>query len=398
MTRAVLFYITIFIFLFETSLYPAPSPKQHKKGSEQKQKSHTGRHGRNGRAPDLSFLFDPETSACIANKPLLVKNLIFGIKVIPGLVLSTQAIHIKDVPYPYNASLLEDGPENYLLAFRYDIPVTYVKGQSPFTTKIGISKLDASFQPIGKVYPIDTHSEYSEDPRIFRFNKELFLFYNDLVSKQPYCRYMRLAKLNERDMRVESIISVDPHLTPVEKNWPPFEAVVDGKNTLFFSYMPNPHKVLSMINHQNGPSWQLQFDGMSRQAFVDWENTWGTIRGGTPVRLVDGEFLGFFHSFVFDKMNNHYYYVMGAYTFESQPPFRMTRISEQPITFPGMYSTPICRTADQKKSVIFPAGFVVRNRAGSQVIHVSCGENDSGVKIITLDKEKLFQTLKKVAK
>lgn len=398
MTRAILLYITIFLFLFESSLHPAPSPKQQKKVSEQKQKPHAGRHGRNGREPDLSFLFNQEITSGAFNKPLLVKNLIFGIKIIPGLVISAQSVHIKDVPYPYNASLLEDGPENYLLAFRYDVPTAQAKGQPPFTTKIGISKLDASFQPIGKLYPIDTRSEYSEDPRIFRFNKELFLLYNDLVSKQPYCRHMRLAKVNEQLMSLESITNLDPHLTPVEKNWPPFEATVDGKNTLFFSYMPNPHKVLSMINHQSGPSWQIQFDGAPRQAFIDWENTWGTIRGGTPVRLVDGEFLGFFHSFVFDKIQNHYYYVMGAYTFESQPPFRMTRISEQPIIFPGMYSTPICRTADQKKSVIFPAGFVVRNRAGSQVIHVSCGENDSGVKIITLDKEKLFQTLKKVSK
>jgi hypothetical protein len=48
------------------------------------------------------------------------------------------------------------------------------------------------------------------------------------------------------------------------------------------------------------------------------------------------------------------------------------------------------------KRVIFPAGFAVEKRPEGDLIHVSCGENDSGIKIVSFRKEALFKSLKKL--
>jgi hypothetical protein len=38
----------------------------------------------------------------------------------------------------------------------------------------------------------------------------------------------------------------------------------------------------------------------------------------------------------------------------------------------------------------------VENRDGQDLIHLSCGENDSAIKILTFDKEALLKTLKPI--
>ena len=87
---------------------------------------------------------------------------------------------------------------------------------------------------------------------------------------------------------------------------------------------------------------------------------------------------------------------MGAYTFEATPPFRMTRISPHPILFTESYKSPHRHTANRMVQCIFPSGFVAQNQNGKDVFHVSCGENDSHIKILTFDKEGLLKTLKPV--
>jgi hypothetical protein len=84
---------------------------------------------------------------------------------------------------------------------------------------------------------------------------------------------------------------------------------------------------------------------------------------------------------------------MGAYTFEAHPPFRITGISNHPILFRGIFDTPYINTASLDKRVIFPSGFVLEKQQNKELIHVACGENDSAVKIITLDKEKLIKSM-----
>ena len=87
---------------------------------------------------------------------------------------------------------------------------------------------------------------------------------------------------------------------------------------------------------------------------------------------------------------------MGAYTFENHPPFRVTSMSPYPILFSDIYDSVPLNTAEARKRVIFPASFVIEKKDGKEWIHLSCGENDASIKIITLDKEILLKGLKRI--
>jgi predicted GH43/DUF377 family glycosyl hydrolase len=84
------------------------------------------------------------------------------------------------------------------------------------------------------------------------------------------------------------------------------------------------------------------------------------------------------------------WYVMAAYTFEENPPFRITAISPHPILFKGIYDSPILNTAWHYQRAVFPAGFVMCQGQ----IHVALGENDSAVKIVSLDQDALLNSLR----
>ena len=85
---------------------------------------------------------------------------------------------------------------------------------------------------------------------------------------------------------------------------------------------------------------------------------------------------------------------MGAYTFAAYSPFKITRISPHPILFKGIYDTPHQVIANSKIRSIYPSGFTCEQREGKELIHVSCGENDSGIKIISMDKNALLASLR----
>ena len=146
---------------------------------------------------------------------------------------------------------------------------------------------------------------------------------------------------------------------------------------------------------ENPPPFQRTADKIAAVFTPIVTGLWGGLRGGTPAQKVGDEYLAFFHSSFRDR-NGIIWYCMGAYTFEDQPPFRITKISNYPILFEGIYGTPPMNTADPMKRVIFPSGFVVEERNGKEVIHLSCGENDASVKIITLDKNTLLRGMKKI--
>ena len=119
------------------------------------------------------------------------------------------------------------------------------------------------------------------------------------------------------------------------------------------------------------------------------------FRSGTVVQKIGDEYLGFFHS-AFEDSNNFVWYVVGAYTFEAKPPFRITSISNYPIFFDGIYNSTPVHTANPLVRCLFPCSFVIENSSGRELIQLSCGENDSHVKIVTIDKKALLKSLKKI--
>ena len=304
-------------------------------------------------------------------------------------ILSVKNINIRNVFAPHNASLIEND-HGYLLFFRYDI--VRQMHLNHFNSHIGVAELDREFnQTENEFTTIDTGSDYSEDPRVFIAKGKLYLTYNDIFPQNFYSRSIRLAEIDLKTSKALSIQNLDVKMEQIEKNWAPF-AVVDDENReqIHFEYqLFSPRKILKV---DQTPEW-LDFMEQSLEE-TNWSKKWGAPRGGAPARLIDGEYVSFFHSSFVDN-RGIYWYLMGAYTFEAKPPFKVTAISPYPIFFRGIYNSKCINTADVNKFVIFPAGFAIENKDEKTILHLGCGENDGAVKIISMDKDKLLKSLKK---
>jgi predicted GH43/DUF377 family glycosyl hydrolase len=230
--------------------------------------------------------------------------------------------------------------------------------------------------------------DYSEDPRLFNVGDALYLSYHHVTNTPT-------------DWKVEIALSrLDPQVLEtfyttalmfsesrrVEKNWVPFTIQQgDGKEELYFVYSYNPFKVLRCVDERIG-AVELCHNGGLLPILSTWENKFGLIRGGTPaIRLENGEYLAFFHTF-----QGYSNYAMGAIVFEASP-FRITKISPYPILYPGVYDS---QEGYGSRAIIFPGGLVEdTDEADGDVLHIACGVNDVGVKIVTVDKEALLNSL-----
>ena len=332
----------------------------------------------------------------LSDKPYLPRKLRKQVKRSAGIVIDSKRVKIREVDHPYNASIIQRDGDSLLLFFRYDVPESFYffENYCKFKTFIGVVGLDKDFNQIdNSLKIIDTNSFFSEDPRAFKVKDDIFLTYNELQPCKGNVRVIKLAALEKDTFDVKYTTNFDQYIRRIEKNWTTF---VYDENP-FFVYQVNPHKILKIKDPQSSHLEHLLFDGYNPYIKDRWFRNWGTLKGGTPALLVDGEYLSFFHSSFEDKKKGYIWYVMGAYTFEAKPPFKITAISRGPIMFEGIYDTPkrgFC--INKNLYCIFPSGFVIGKRDGRDVFYVSCGENDSGVKILTIDKEKLFQSLRKI--
>lgn len=311
------------------------------------------------------------------------------------IVLDVKKLDIRNVFAPYNASLIEKD-DGYFLFFRYD--QVRQMHMNMFHTYIGCAELDKKFRQTDKEFvPIRTNSDYSEDPRVIRKGDELLLIYNDLLSKNLYSRSMHVASIDPESGVATSVTNLDLRMKQMEKNWVPFIYEPEpGVESVHFEYqISNPRRILTFNETDPSDSVNFRLSKIQDAEGQSWKKKWGMIRGGSSARLVDGEYPGFFHS-SFTDVNDTCWYVMGAYTFEAHPPFRVTAMSPHPILFKGIYDSPTVNTADLNKFVVFPGGFVIEKDENRTLLHLACGENDSATKIITMDKNALLQSLKKL--
>ncbi len=337
----------------------------------------------------------------INNNPYLFNKVFSRIEMADqtGLVLGEKKVAIRNVNYPYNASILEY-KEGYLLAFRYDVPCR-PKGKGidlPYTSHIGIAELDGNFEQTDNEYvPIDVGNDFVEDPRIFYLDGELYVIYNAGIPDFPprKNRTMFLAKINQDDFSVEHVTCFDLHIKPIEKNWAPFVDDSGDVEKLKLSYTILPHRIYSVEDPSLSNMSIVPFpEPVKKGSSKIWR--WGDVRGGTPAKKMGDHYLGFFHSyFVGRETNVRHWYVMGAYTFSAAEPHDVISISNVPILYSTLYSTkPSGPTVDASKRVAYPNGFVEGKYEGKEVFFVSIGENDCTVKIIIIDQEKLYESLK----
>jgi hypothetical protein len=162
------------------------------------------------------------------------------------------------------------------------------------------------------------------------------------------------------------------------------------KNWLWFFHQDKLHMVYSFSPHVVS---RFSLDGKFEQEYktveelADWD--YGTIRGGTPPIQTDegSEYLSFFHSSLPDEKYHRRYY-MGAYTFESQPPFRITRMTKEPLLAGSSQDA----MSKDKPIVVFPCGS--RLKCGKWL--VSMGVNDLSSAWIEIPHDDLEPLLKDV--
>lgn len=145
--------------------------------------------------------------------------------------------------------------------------------------------------------------------------------------------------------------------TGIEKNWLWFFY----NNDPHLVYLTNPHTIVR-CNREFVP--QTEF---VTQSDLPWQH--GEPRGGTPPVLVNGEYWSFFHSSTnWRTQAPTRQYHMGAYAFESRPPFRITRMTNHPILSGSAYN----RWVQTKPLVVFPNGALLKDG----VWFVTGGSND----------------------
>jgi predicted GH43/DUF377 family glycosyl hydrolase len=324
-----------------------------------------------------------ENLAKVTSPPLPLINIPFADEA--GIVLSVKKVSIPFISAQYNASIGAVG-NGYLLFFRYDEP-NFTNERLQISSHIGCISLDRNFEPLEKeCSKIQTDSAFSEDVRFFQNGKSYFLVYNDLIPCPVDRRGIHIGAIDLCKRKLEYVTTLDLDSRKTEKNWTPFSH--QGK--IHFLYTINPQKILTLPNPREN---LLLSSPNALPSELDWSDKWGALRGGTPAQLVDGEYLAFFHS-SFEDYRGITWYVMGAYTFAAYSPFKITRISPYPILFEGIYDTPHQVIANPKVRSIYPAGFTCERREDKELIHVSCGENDSGIKIVSMDKNALLLSLK----
>lgn len=131
-----------------------------------------------------------------------------------------------------------------------------------------------------------------------------------------------------------------------EKNWIFFV----HEERMHFVYQAQPHTVVELNDNM-----QVVKEHRTDNQNINWQ--WGEIRGGTPPVLVNGEYWTFFHSSL-PWTDRYRRYFMGAYAFDSKPPFRITRITKEPL-LTGSQNDYWCET---KPLVCFAGGVLLQGQ------------------------------------
>lgn len=309
-----------------------------------------------------------------------------------SFVLDLKQINLPNHPHAFNPSIVSWN-DLYLVCFR-----EIINDQS----FLGIIELNDNFEPMGEAQILnDQINSYGlEDGRLVVIDRELYLIYSACPPNLPIisistsggnCR-MYSAKLTLHDSSyvvkehicIESFEGQNPKRR--EKNWVPF----DYQGHLFFAYSLNPHRIFSLNKNEHACDTISLTEGQ-----IYWP--WGELRGGTPALLCEGYYISFFHSSTeisSDQSDGQIvpHYFMGAYLFNSSPPFNIVAISQDPIIARGFYSGNNYPPYWHPVRVIFPYGLIQTN----DYFYVSYGRQDHEMWIATIDKKAMMNSLKNV--
>ncbi len=236
--------------------------------------------------------------------------------------------------------------------------------------------------------PSQLQGEHTEDPRIVTGTSNLMLSLTNFIVFNGGRQWTGAHQI----------------VVEISDNWfggKRFDPVYDGngptvsqnrknqKNWLWFFHDGLPHMV-----YWTRPHTIVQFNGRMEpvQSYVTQESSqewnFGEPRGGTPPVLISGEYWSFFHSSLPWRGKLRHYH-MGAYCFESKPPFRITRMTPRPL-LSGSQKDP---WAEKKPMVVFPCGAVFKDGKWT----VSMGINDLCSAWIEIPMDQLIKLMQPTA-
>ena len=233
---------------------------------------------------------------------------------------------------------------------------------------------------LGKRTEIVTKHHSVEDPRAWVYDGKLYM--SACIYTPPTSCRQGVFLLDE-NLRVQSEIHIpvgrngaQPWMSKgPEKNWVFFDA--DKLGFVYSTAKEQGHQVY-LLNDQFTVSEKHATEG------IEWE--YGEIRGGTPPVKVGDEFISFFHSHFYH--GGFYRYVMGAYAFTSEPPFKITRMTRHPILYGNAIDMP--KGHDPVKQVVFPCG----NTFDGKEWFVTYGINDMVCGWIRIPHVSLLERMK----
>lgn len=244
-------------------------------------------------------------------------------------------LHAGEIPgVRFNSTIIESG-DGYLYAFRNGW-----RGSN-----IYICKLTKDFVPIAgewKLLQLGSRGARvgREDPRLFRLNGKLHIWYIGYNGKLTNVLF---ARINEDTLQVEDVFMPDlPQRQPWEKNWSFF----DYQGIAYAVYSIIPHRIIRIEG--NHATWgdNTAFNGR-------WSG--GHMRGGASPVMHKGELYHFFHGST-THTDGKRIYNMGCYTFNPEPPFNILRYTPDPLDIADPATN-----KDNYCHVLFPGGAVYRD-------------------------------------
>lgn len=249
----------------------------------------------------------------------------------------------------------------------------------------------------------------AEDSRVFYSNSNLHIVYNLNRGEHKKIYYARLYRNETRDQMFifdpAYLLDCSHEIGPRhQKNWSPFDYTPNNdinynnnteKNILYFIYSINPHRIMSISTNENNTG-VAKADTKYITEINNFDSIWkyGEMRGGSPAVLINADYyLSFFHSSAVINYPGIITYFMGAYLFESKPPFRVSHITEVPLISREFMNYE--RDGWPYKHVdfiVFPMGFIFDD----DYIYVSYGKNDKESWILKLKRYEFLSSLLKV--
>lgn len=232
----------------------------------------------------------------------------------------------------YNASMIpwEDG---YLLAYR----------ASWEDADIEVVTLDKKYRPTMKPRPLRLGTVQAlagrEDPRLFIYQRRPYVWYigwQGSYQDTPDQATVHYAELDPVKWKV--VEKFWPRI-PWRRNWEKNHAYFDRGGELYSVYSIHPHRVMRIRGNDVVEDWTTEY--------TPTKNEYGALRGGASPWMHNGEFYHFFHYMT--EAHGYRLYSVGVYTFSTDPPFPVRRMSLQPIDVADVNRAKLI-------DVLFPAG------------------------------------------